>query len=117
MEKFVEITYLFDFYQELITDKQRELITGYYFDDLSLGELATMHNISRQSVFDTIKKGQAKLIECERKLGLWEKYKRQESILINLNALLVDAEQTLDDNGKQYISSVKELIDALTSEM
>lgn len=117
MEKFVEITYLFDFYQELLTEKQRELITEYYFNDLSLGELATMYNISRQSVFDTIKKAQQKLIDYENKLQLWEKYKKQEEVLVRLTVVLVDAEKSLDDNGKQYISSIKELIDALTSEM
>lgn len=117
MEKFVEITYLFDFYQELLTEKQRELITEYYFNDLSLGELAAMYNISRQSVFDTIKKAQQKLIDYENKLQLWEKYKKQEEVLVKLTVVLVDAENSLDDNGKQYISSIKELIDALTSEM
>ncbi|MEG0012559.1 MAG: sigma factor-like helix-turn-helix DNA-binding protein [Cellulosilyticaceae bacterium] len=117
MEKFVEITYLFDFYQELLTEKQRELITEYYFNDLSLGELATMYNISRQSIFDTIKKAQQKLIDYENKLQLWEKYKKQEEVLVRLTVVLVDAEKSLDDNGKQYISSIKELIDALTSEM
>lgn len=117
MEKFIEITYLFDFYQELLTEKQRELITEYYFNDLSLGELATMYNISRQSIFDTIKKAQQKLIDYENKLQLWEKYKKQEEVLVRLTVVLVDAEKSLDDNGKQYISSIKELIDALTSEM
>lgn len=117
MEKFVEITYLFDFYQELLTEKQRELIIEYYFNDLSLGELATMYNISRQSVFDTIKKAQQKLIDYENKLQLWKKYTKQEEVLVKLTAVLVDAEKSLDDNGKQYISSIKELIDALTSEM
>lgn len=117
MEKFVEITYLFDFYQELLTEKQRELITEYYFNDLSLGELAAMYNISRQSIFDTIKKAQQKLIDYENKLQLWEKYKKQEEVLVRLTVVLVDAEKSLDDNGKQYISSIKELIDALTSEM
>ena len=41
MEKFVEVSYLYDFYESLLTDKQRDLLMRYYFDDLSLGELAT----------------------------------------------------------------------------
>lgn len=117
MEKFIEITYLFDFYQELLTDKQRELITEYYFDDLSLGELADMHNISRQSVFDTIKKAQQKLIDYENKLHLWEKYKKQETLLTELTLVVANAEKTLDNNGKEHIASIKTLIDELTSEM
>ena len=56
MEKFVVITYLFDFYQDLLTEKQSNLLREYYFEDLSLGEMAQQHGISRQSAFDTIKK-------------------------------------------------------------
>lgn len=117
MEKFLEITYLFDFYQELLTDKQRELITQYFFEDLSLGELAEQHNISRQSIFDTIKKAQAKLIDYEAKLGLWAKYQRQQKMIVKLQELSSQAKQGLDENGKAYIHAMDKVLAELNSEM
>lgn len=117
MEKFLEITYLYDFYQELLTDKQRELIVQYYFEDLSLGELAEQHNISRQSVFDTVKKAQAKLLDYEAKLELWAKYQRQQKMITKLQELSSQAKQGLDENGKAYIQAIDEVLAQLTSEM
>lgn len=117
MEKFLEITYLFDFYQELLTEKQRELITQYFFEDLSLGELAEQHNISRQSIFDTIKKAQAKLIDYEAKLGLWAKYQRQQKMIAKLQELSSQAKQGLDENGKAYIHAMDKVLAELNSEM
>lgn len=117
MEKFLEITYLFDFYQELLTEKQRELITQYFFEDLSLGELAEQHNISRQSIFDTIKKAQAKLIDYEAKLGLWAKYQRQQKMIVKLQELSSQAKQGLDENSKAYIHAMDKVLVELNSEM
>jgi hypothetical protein len=123
MEKFVEITYLYDFYQTLLTEKQRELISSYYFDDLSLGELALQHEISRQSVFDTIKKAQQKLLDLEQKLQLWSKYQKQEKIIKHMKELM--QELTSNDLQANQPKEVKDaclekmncLIDRLMSEM
>lgn len=117
MEKFLEITYLFDFYQELLTDKQRELIVQYYFEDLSLGELAEQHNISRQSVFDTIKKAQNKLLDYEKKLGLWEKYQRQQKMIEKLQELSSEAKQGLDGKGRACLGTMDEILAQLMKEM
>ena len=47
---------LFDFYGCLLTEKQQEYFTSYYFDDMSLAEIADEHNISRNAVHDQLKK-------------------------------------------------------------
>ncbi|PHV71115.1 hypothetical protein CS063_07225 [Sporanaerobium hydrogeniformans] len=87
MEKFVVITYLFDFYQELLTDKQRNLLREYYFEDLSLGELSEQHQISRQSVFDTIKKAEQKLLDYESKLNLFSRHQVEQQTFLKIKAL------------------------------
>lgn len=117
MEKFLEVTYLYDFYQELLTEKQRDLISGYYFDDLSLGELASQHNISRQSVFDSIKKTQQKLLDYEEKLKLWYKYQKQRKILEHMKELTKEGYQIADERNDTYLTSLSQLIEELMNEM
>jgi hypothetical protein len=117
MKKFVEITYLFDFYANLLTPKQKELLSQYYFEDFSLGELSLQHEISRQSIFDTIKKAEQKLLDFEEKLRLWEKYRRQEVILTELQQATHTLEAQLNDNQKIELESIKLLTQKLLSEI
>jgi predicted DNA-binding protein YlxM (UPF0122 family) len=70
----IELALLFDFYGDLLTEKQRESLDYYYNDDLSLGEIAAVHGISRQGVRDNIKRAEAILLEMEDKLGLAAKF-------------------------------------------
>ena len=73
MEKDLELTELFELYQGLLTDKQRELFSSYYLYDLSLSEIAEPLGTSRQSVYEGVKKVKQKLIEYEKLLKLREK--------------------------------------------
>ena len=50
------INALFEFYEPLLTKKQMEYLAQYYRDDFSLGEIAENHNVSRQAVYDNIKR-------------------------------------------------------------
>ena len=56
MEKFVEQTFLFDFYGELLTERQRQVYTSVVFEDYSLSEVAEELGISRQGVHDLVKR-------------------------------------------------------------
>ena len=117
MEKFVVITYLFDFYQDLLTEKQSNLLREYYFEDLSLSEMAEQHGISRQSAFDTIKKAEQKLLDYEEKLHLFAKYQSNEQALLKIKALCEKLSENLED---EYTNSVKEvitLVDGLINKM
>ena len=73
MSKNLEIALLCDFYGELLTEKQRDCIVLYYDQDLSLGEIAENTGITRQGVRDSIKRGEATLLEMEGALGLCAK--------------------------------------------
>jgi predicted DNA-binding protein YlxM (UPF0122 family) len=65
---------LFDIYKELLTEKQQEYFAAYYYDDLTLSEIAEEKNVSRNAVFDQVKKVINALEDYENKLGLLKKY-------------------------------------------
>lgn len=65
---------LFDFYGELLTDKQREYFDLRYNEDLSLGEIAEQSGISRQGVWDIIRRAEAAMTEIEEKTGLIKRF-------------------------------------------
>ena len=74
MAKDLSISYLLDFYGQMLTDKQREVTEFYYNDDLSLAEIADHCRITRQGVRDSIKRAEAQLREYEEKLGLARRF-------------------------------------------
>ena len=68
------ISLLLDFYGDMLTDKQKDIIDLYYNDDLSLAEIAQDCDITRQGVRDCIKRGEQQLINFEEKLQLAKKF-------------------------------------------
>ncbi len=76
-----EFIILFDIYQELLTEKQREYFTAYYFDDLSISEIAENFEVSRNAVFDQIKKVCSILLNYEDKLLINKKNREILNIL------------------------------------
>ncbi len=71
MEKNVEISLLFDFYRNMLTDRQAESIDLYYNEDLSLSEIGEQMGITRQGVRDNIKRGEHTLMESEGRVWVW----------------------------------------------
>ena len=74
MEKFVEQGYLYDFYGELLTERQQQVYESVVLEDYSLSEVAEDLGISRQGVHDMIKRCNKTLEEYEPKLHLVEKF-------------------------------------------
>ncbi|PIC71777.1 hypothetical protein CSV77_00795 [Sporosarcina sp. P16b] len=81
LEKTTRVNFLFDFYQSLLTDKQRLYMQLYYLDDLSLGEIAEQYGVSRQAVYDNVKRTEAMLEDYEKKLNLFEKHEGRLEIV------------------------------------
>ena len=65
MAKNLEISFLLDFYGDMLTDKQRDVVELYYNEDLSLAEIAAHSGITRQGVRDSIKRAEGQLLEYE----------------------------------------------------
>lgn len=81
-------TMLFDFYGELLTDKQREYFDLHYNEDLSLAEIASLTGVSRQAVWDNIRRAEASLRDIEAKVGLVARFRQQRQALNELGGEL-----------------------------
>ncbi|GED58235.1 putative DNA-binding protein [Brevibacillus formosus] len=88
LEKTNQVNLLFDFYAPLLKGKQREYLELYYLDDLSLGEIAEMHEVSRQAVYDHIKRAEKQLFEYDQKLRLAERHEKRMDVLNRMNELV-----------------------------
>ena len=114
MEKLVEIGILFDFYGKLLIHKQYTAIELYYIDDLSLAEIGEELGISRQGVYDTLKRAEQKLYEYEDILGLVKKFRnnRIEIMRIAEIAAEIEKESEIIDNQKirKEAFYIKELV-------
>lgn len=91
MAKDLEMGYLLDFYGEVLTPKQREMLRQYYNDDLSLSEIGENFGITRQGARDAIKHGETALTELEDKVGFAARYRRVQETLEQLEQLVIDA--------------------------
>lgn len=76
MSKDLEQSVLLDFYGQMLTDKQRNLMELYYNEDLSLGEIAELAAITRQGVQDSVRRSSQQLRELEEKLGIAARYRQ-----------------------------------------
>ena len=81
---------LFEFYSTLLTEKQMNYMELYYADDFSLGEIAEEYEVSRQAVYDNIKRTSKILEDYEKKLHLFSNYIVREQVLENMTAYITD---------------------------
>ena len=102
MDDIVRKNMLYDFYGELLTKHQQEIYSEIVFNDLSLSELSEAEGISRQGVFDLIKRCDKLLEGYEEKLKLIEKFNLIKSEVKDLNAV-IDAEQGIDPKVKDKL--------------
>lgn len=104
LEKTTRINYLFDFYQELLTPKQRNYMEMYYLEDYSLGEISELLQVSRQAVYDNIRRTEKMLESYESKLKLYAKFQKRQGILLKM-----DREAAEDNKIQALITQLKEL--------
>lgn len=107
-EKNMNIAFLLDFYGDVLTDKQREILDLYYNEDLSLAEIAESGGMTRQGVRHVIKKAEDELIILEEKLGLANRFVKLDSAYDRIAASL----QTVCDMVEQDASK-QEIINCL----
>ena len=85
MEERDYLIMLYDFYSELLSDKQKEYFEAYYFNNLSLGEISENIGISRNAIHKSIKLIENKLYFYEEKLNLYRKRNELYTIIRNLD--------------------------------
>ena len=90
MSKNLQMTVLLDFYGQLLTPKQRDVMELYYYEDLSLAEIAEHENITRQGVHDFIKRSEILLTEFEQKLMLADRFSRLNQSLDEIKSISED---------------------------
>ncbi|GLH63281.1 MULTISPECIES: putative DNA-binding protein [Parageobacillus] len=105
LEKTTRMNYLYDFYQALLTPKQRSYMSLYYLDDYSLGEIAQQYEVSRQAVYDNIKRTEAMLEEYEKKLSLFQKFQKRKQLMNQLKDYVLQKY----GEDKQLFDMIKEL--------
>ena len=72
---------LLDFYGEMLTEKQRQCFDLHYNEDLSLSEIAEQSGISRQGVWDNIRRAEAAMEDMEEKTGLIRRFRETREAL------------------------------------
>ncbi len=108
------MTMLYDFYGELLTERQREFFDLYYTEDLSLAEIAENAGISRQGVRDVIVRAEGIMQEVEDKTGL---IRRFEAVRGHLDAIASAAAEIKTINYRQYEDArLAELADLIGAE-
>ena len=107
---------LYDFYGDVLTDRQKEFYDLYYNEDLSLAEIAENYGITRQGVRDVIVRAEAILTDLEDKTGL---IRRFHSMRSQLDEIIQAADEILVCNNKyedvQIDTLARQILDAANS--
>lgn len=108
MEEKLKQAYLYDFYGELLNDHQRNVYEDFYFNDLTLSEIAEEEGISRQGVHDLVKRSARALEEYEKKLHLVDKFLNMKSKVEKIQKLVQEEEN--QETIKTEIAKISEEI-------
>jgi len=115
MSKDLNLSVLMDFYGDVLTDKQRNVMELYYNEDLSLAEIAEHEKISRQGVRDSIKHGEQTVLELEDKLGMVEKFLKISKMLdmIKEKVTNIHTESSTYNYSKVITNNAQEVLECL----
>lgn len=103
IEKTIELGLLFDFYGNLLSKRQYSIIELFYIHDLSLTEIGEEVDITRQGVYDTLKRGEEKLYHYEEVLGLVKKFKKREEHIQEILIISKDIGKDAKENSMDKI--------------
>lgn len=106
----LELALLFDYYGELLTEKQQTCFDLYYNQDLSLGEIAQETGVSRQGVHDSLTRAEAALRTMEEKTGAAARDLRYRRAAQRIRQA---AQALLDSRDGEASALAKEILDAL----
>ena len=98
LEKFLHMSALFDIYGALLTDKQKRCLQMHLFEDFSLSEISTELGISRQAVYDMLRRSEQIMQQYEDKLGLAARSTKEKTELLSILSDLLALKQESEDN-------------------
>ncbi len=107
LDEIVELSYLYDFYGNLLKEKHRIIFEDYVLNNLSLAEIAREYNITRQGVYDVVRRCRIRLKEYEEKLQLVRKFQETK---IRLQQIEKIAEESADQQIAHAIARLAEEI-------
>ncbi|MDO4296292.1 MAG: DNA-binding protein [bacterium] len=106
MERIVRQGLLYDFYGVLLTEHQRKIYEDVVFQDLSISEIAREEGISRQGVFDLVKRCDKTLEGYELRLGLVEKFEKTRESVQSIHQMIQEYQKTQNPDLIQKIEGV-----------
>ena len=116
MDEILKLTLLYDFYGELLTEKQKLVFEMHYQNDLSLSEIGEELSISRQAVRDQLKRTEKILIGYEEKLCLVERFQQQQRAVRTMKHILEKiGTGEISKETTEAIVTMKEIADAILS--
>lgn len=110
-EQRMRLVRLYDIYGGLLTDKQQKCMELHFYNDLSLSEIADEYGVSRQAIYDLIKRAGQILERYENRLKLLERDKENSDMLIHAEELLTDY---INNHGKE---TTLELVQTILREL
>ncbi len=110
MEQKLEQAYLYDFYGELLNDRQRKIYEDFIFNDLSLGEIAQEEGISRQGVHDMVRRCTKTLESYEDRLHLVQKFLSTKERVAKIHVLAGKFHENQDESLLDEIEQLSNLI-------
>lgn len=106
-DEIVELSYLYDFYGALLKENHRLIFEDYVLNNLSLGEIAREHEITRQGVYDVIRRCRIRLREYEDKLELVFKFQQTKQKLREIESI---ARESTDSETAERVTRLAEEI-------
>lgn len=121
MERTLRMSLLFDFYGPLLTDRQQEVYQLYFHDDLSLGEIGEQLGVSRQAVYDILRRSAAIVEDYEEKLALVAKHIRRvercEELLVIFDELdRLCAAREGSDTERELLSQARQRLQEIITD-
>ncbi len=112
LDKLEQIILLKDFYGPLLTARQQEVINLYYEQDWSLSEIASQYNITRQAVYDLVKRSERLLQEYEQRLHLVKRFQDTQAQIEEVYRLLnnADIDQDTIDRAVEILRHISDSI-------
>ncbi len=114
LDEIVHLSILYDFYGELLSEHKKQIFEDYVLNDLSLSEIAAEKNISRQGVYDIIRRCSKELKDYESKLALVQKFQSVKDKLSTIKDISETIRQTGELSG---INRIETLADDILKEL